>query len=156
MKGRTRPGRRRKATGGAAGPPETLVASCLVARFRESLTREGLRRATGLSDEQIERALLSPQIDAALGDIQQACVRERWPALLHSLFDAAGQGQPWAWRILLETTALGERLRAAAAARPPEESDAFISTGCEQRLLEALRGGGDLAAPDDSNSSASG
>lgn len=156
MSGRTRASRKRKPAPASAQAPEKFVALILAGSFRTSEERKKLRRATRLSDEQIERALLSPKLDALLRDVRQAWVRERWPELLRSLFDAARQGQSWAWRVLLEATDLGEELRTAAAARPKDDGDVFISIGYERRLLEDLRRGGEVVAPGEPGPSTSG
>lgn len=148
MSGRPQYRRKRKPRSASPQSPEQRVAFFLAGDFRKYGERDKLRRATQLSDEQIERALLSPEIDALLRDVQRAWVRERWPALLRSLFDAARQGQSWAWRVLLEATGLGEQLRGATAARSQNDGDAFISTGFERRLLEDLRRGGEAIAPE--------
>jgi hypothetical protein len=148
--------RRKQRQSASAKSPEELVASCLAVGFRGSEERQKLRRATRLTDDQIESALLSPILDALLRDVQQAWVRERWPALLQRLFNGARNGESWAWRVLLEATGLGEQLRAATAAPPQEEGEAFVSSGFERRLLEDLRRGGNVVVPAGPAPSASG
>jgi transposase len=156
VSGRPRNRGERKPQSASPKAPEELVASFLAGGFRKSEERDKLRRATQLSDEQIERALLSPKLDALLRDVRRAWAREQWPALLRSLFDAARQGQSWAWRVLLEATGIGEELRAATAARAQDDGAAFISTDYERRLIEDLRRGGEPVAPPGPGPSASG
>lgn len=120
----------------------------VVAVHGECLRTNRLRKKVGErcanSPEEVEAALLSDAVQKRIQGIARACTAERMTPLLQKLFDGACDGQPWAWKILLESTGLADRIRATVFLVESEESEAFVSTAFERRLIEELR---ELAGP---------
>jgi hypothetical protein len=131
--------RKRSRPGPARHPLAEVIVAFFAELFREDEIRKKIRRRTGATDAEIECALRDSDVSGKLREIERAWVQERWPQLLRRLFAAAERGEAWAWRVLLDNTDLGERLRAASAPAPADDPEAFISTGYEQRLLRDLR-----------------
>lgn len=113
---------------------EHRLLESLIEPLRTTERREQSLAATKESHEAIEQALASPVVLGGIAKAQNAFVVEQWPSLLRKLFDAAGKGEAWAWKILLDVAGVADQLRIASG-----ETDSDLSAELERSLPEEIR-----------------
>jgi len=106
---------------------EHRLLDSLIEPLRTTERRKQSLAATRESHAAIEQALACPVVLGGIAKAQNAFVVEQWPSLLRNLFEAAEQGQSWAWKILLDVAGVAEQLRAACG-------DVEAGSGAEAEL----------------------
>lgn len=136
------------------GSVEQRLLDCLVEPLRTTDQRKRSLAATGKSDEVVEQALASPAVLGGIAKAQNAFVVEHWPTLLRKLFDAAAQGESWAWKILLDVAGVAEQLRAACAGAGAGAEGSESELGLPKEIRALLSRADEEAEISDSVSSA--
>lgn len=129
---------------------EWRVAACIAEVFRGSDLRRKLRDETCSADEDIEEALLSPRVAAALRQAARAFVAEQTPLILSLIFCEAQGGQSWACKLVLDLTGIPAMLGESTHRKPEADGEAFLPTELEFAILTRLR---ELVSGDEPNDS---
>ncbi|MGH9366583.1 MAG: hypothetical protein ACRD3M_02775 [Thermoanaerobaculia bacterium] len=118
---------------------EKIIPCVVLTRLRNSAERVEIRTNTGSSDEDIETMLLHPAVRHVCRTAVRAYLHEQIPALVKCLVEQARQGQAWAWKILVETTAFGGALQEAMQDSGAGETSAGVpSCDLESDLMQSI------------------